>query len=116
MKVVLDKGGEGLMLKDPASFYEQRRSESLLKVKKFDDAEAIVLGHEKGTGRCADMLGALRVKHCLTGVLFKVGTGFNDSQRRKPPKIGCKITFKHQGVTKDNIPRFPVFMREHPGV
>ena len=116
MEKVLAKGGEGLMLKDPSSFYEQRRSDSLLKVKKFDDAEAIVLGHERGTGRCADMLGALRVRHCVTKVLFKVGTGFDDKQRKKPPKIGSKITFKHQGVSKDNIPRFPVFLREHPGV
>jgi DNA ligase-1 len=37
--------GEGLMLKDPESFYEKKRSNKLLKVKKFDDAEAIVTGH-----------------------------------------------------------------------
>ena len=111
MKKVMDLEGEGLMIKDPASYYENRRSESLLKVKKFDDAEAIVLAHEAGTGRCWNMLGALRVRHCVSGVVFKVGSGFTDAQRRKPPKIGCKITFKHQGVTKDNVPRFPIFLR-----
>ena len=34
-----------MMIKDPASSYENRRSEKLLKVKKFDDAEATVIGH-----------------------------------------------------------------------
>jgi len=37
--------GEGVMIKDPKSQYERRRSYSLLKVKRFDDAEATVIGH-----------------------------------------------------------------------
>ena len=67
MERVLKLDGEGIMLKDPASLYERRRSEKLLKVKKFDDSEAIVIGHHKGSGRCADMLGALVVKSCVDG-------------------------------------------------
>ena len=38
-------GGEGVMIKDPNSKYENKRSNFLLKVKKFDDAEATVIGH-----------------------------------------------------------------------
>jgi ATP-dependent DNA ligase len=34
-----------MMIKDPESKYEGRRSDKLLKVKKFDDAEATVVGH-----------------------------------------------------------------------
>ena len=34
------------MLRDPESFYENRRSNSLLKVKTFYDDEAIVLGYK----------------------------------------------------------------------
>ena len=52
MDRVLKMSGEGIMLKDPESKYERRRSEKLLKVKKFDDSEAIVIGHQRGTGRC----------------------------------------------------------------
>jgi DNA ligase-1 len=37
--------GEGVMIKDPKSAYEHRRSYSLLKVKRFEDAEATVTGH-----------------------------------------------------------------------
>jgi DNA ligase-1 len=43
--------GEGVMLKDPKSLYERKRSFSLLKVKRFEDAEAKVIGHTNGTGR-----------------------------------------------------------------
>lgn len=56
---VVDKKGEGLMIKDPNSSYEGKRSKALLKVKKFDDAEAEVIGHLKGEGRCMNMCGAI---------------------------------------------------------
>ena len=77
LQKVIAKGGEGVMLRDPESKYEGRRSEKLLKVKKFDDAEATVIGHENGTGRCSAMLGALRVRGD-DGIEFKIGSGFND--------------------------------------
>ena len=38
----------GLMLKDPDSDYIRKRSDKLLKVKKFDDAEAEVIAHIRG--------------------------------------------------------------------
>jgi len=37
--------GEGVMLRDPKSLYERKRSDKLLKVKRFEDAEATVIGH-----------------------------------------------------------------------
>jgi len=43
---VCDAGGEGVMLREPNSLYENKRSTNLLKVKKFEDAEATVIGHE----------------------------------------------------------------------
>lgn len=115
MKRVLADKGEGIMLKDPNSKYERKRSALLLKVKEFHDDEAEVIGHERGNGRCSDMLGALRVKHCKTGIVFNIGSGFDDRQRKNPPKIGSIVTFKHQGVSNNNVPRFPIFLRIHPG-
>jgi len=46
MDRVIKLGGEGIMIKDPKSLYEGKRSNYLLKVKKFDDAEAIITGFE----------------------------------------------------------------------
>jgi DNA ligase-1 len=93
--------GEGLMLRDPASVYENRRSKSLLKVKTFHDDEAVVLGYKPGTGRCQGMVGALKCRN-THGVEFEVGSGLNDDMRRKPPKIGSKITYKYQEFNKDS--------------
>ena len=115
MDEVLAKKGEGLMIKDPKCKYESRRSEKLLKVKKFYDAEATVIGHQRGSGRCMDMLGALQALGD-NGIEFKIGGGFSDAQRRKPPKIGSRVTYKYQGLTGSGKPRFPIFLRIHPGM
>src|SRR3954469_13163579 len=48
---VVREGGEGLMLRQPDSAYETRRSPTLLKVKPYDDAEATVIAHEAGKGK-----------------------------------------------------------------
>lgn len=81
------------MLRQINSKYENRRSNTLLKVKVFTDEEATVIGHENGSGRCQGMLGALVVVND-DGVQFKIGSGFNDDQRKHPPKIGSRVTYK----------------------
>ena len=107
--------GEGVMLKDPKSQYEGTRSFSLLKVKRFEDAEATVIDHERGEGRCYMMCGAIIVRE-KDGTEFKIGSGFSDAQRRSPPKKGSVVTFKFQGRTNAGKPRFPIFLRIHPGM
>jgi len=66
------------MIKNPNSDYERKRSWQLLKVKRFEDAEAKVVGHQNGTGRCTGMLGALECRE-KDGTEFKIGSGFDDA-------------------------------------
>ncbi len=107
---ILALGGEGLMLRQPESLYETRRSPTLLKVKRFLDAEARVVGHEPGKGRHQGRLGALLVE-LSGGVRFAVGSGFTDRQRERPPSIGAWITFRYQELSERGVPRFPTFVR-----
>eukprot|EP01119_Soliformovum_irregulare_P017480 TRINITY_DN5207_c0_g1_i1.p1 TRINITY_DN5207_c0_g1~~TRINITY_DN5207_c0_g1_i1.p1 ORF type:complete len:557 (-),score=200.99 TRINITY_DN5207_c0_g1_i1:3-1673(-) len=104
-------GGEGLMLRLPGSLYERRRSTTLLKVKTFKDDEALVIGHQKGEGRLQGTMGALLCK-LSNGKEFKIGTGFSDAQRHKPPKKGSVVTFKFQELSNSGSPRFPVYLRQ----
>lgn len=99
-------GGEGLMLRQPKSNYAIGRSNTLLKVKTFHDAEATVVGHSPGTGKHKGKLGALVVQ-LADGTRFNVGTGFSDAEREDPAPIGSVITFRYQELTKDGVPRFP---------
>ncbi|KAJ3211078.1 hypothetical protein HDU67_004786 [Dinochytrium kinnereticum] len=103
------KGGEGLMLRKPKSQYEFSRSNTLLKVKTFYDAEAEVIGHEKGTGKNSQVMGAIRCK-MASGQTFKIGSGFTDKERAKPPKIGSIVTYKFQELSGSGVPRFPTFV------
>jgi DNA ligase-1 len=96
------------MLRQPGSLYEAGRSRTLLKVKRWQDAEALVVGHEPGAGRHKGRLGALLVE-TPDGVRFAVGTGFSDKQREEPPSIGATITFRYQELSDRGVPRFPVF-------
>lgn len=106
---IVGNGGEGVMLRAPGSLYEKKRSSTLLKVKRFHDAEATVTGHVAGKGKHLGRLGAL---DCVTdeGVAFQLGTGLSDAQREAPPTIGTRVTFRFQELTKDRVPRFPVFV------
>ncbi len=101
--------GEGLMLRQPGSLYERKRSRSLLKVKTFHDADALVVGHQPGEGKHDGRMGALMCK-LADGTEFKVGTGFSDEQREKPPAIGSTITFSYFELTKSGTPRFPSYV------
>ncbi len=103
------EGGEGLMMRRPGSAYEIGRSRSLLKVKTFHDAEAIVVEHLPGLGKHKGRLGALLVA-MPDGKRFSVGTGFTDDERSRPPPIGAVITYRYQELSDGGVPRFPSFV------
>ena len=107
---VVAQGGEGLMLRQPRSHYEGKRSKTLLKVKKAHDAEARVEAHEQGKGRNSERLGALYCRMAC-GKTFKVGSGLTDAVRNNPPPIGSIITYRFNELTRSGVPRFPTFVR-----
>lgn len=108
---ILENGGEGVMLREPGSMYAAGRSSTLLKVKRFYDAEATVIGYKKGTGRNANRTGSLIVRND-DGIEFDIGSGLSDEQRDNPPPIGMIITYKYQEIhEKTGKPRFATFLR-----
>jgi len=106
-------GGEGLMLHRGNAIYRAERSNDLLKVKSFDDADAKVVAHIEGKGRLAGRMGALLVE-MPNGQRFKLGTGFTDAQRQSPPAVGSWISYRYNGSTDNGLPRFARFLRERP--
>ena len=108
---VIAAGGEGLMLHRGDSHYRSGRSNDLLKVKRFQDAEAVVVKHHPGRGKFSGLLGSIEVK-MPSGKQFRIGSGFNQQERQKPPSIGSTITYKHFGLTRNGTPRFATFLRK----
>jgi len=104
-------GGEGLIVRNPDSLYTTGRSNDILKVKKYLDTEAVVIGHLPGKGRNIGRLGSLLVEFPDSpGVKFKIGSGLSDAMRNAPPPIGTVITFKYYGFYESGLPRFPSFI------
>jgi DNA ligase-1 len=115
-------GAEGIIIRNPDSLYEPKRSKYLLKLKLHDDSEAKVVGYEQGSGKYTEMLGSLK---CVTisddpdknGLSFNIGTGLNDvirTEYNNPESIhhipiGSTVSYAFMELTKKNIPRHPVF-------
>lgn len=138
---MLDFGWEGIMLRRPDAPYKQGRStlgsRDLLKVKRFEDGEAEIIGateqmhngnaatvdergftkrstHAAGKAR-AGCLGSFTVRDLKSGVIFEVGTGFTQLQRdlywsQIDSLIGSLVKYQHFAVGAVDKPRFPIFL------
>ena len=134
-------GYEGIMLRHPHGLYKYGRSTQnegwLLKLKRFADSEAIILGsqelqhnsneiktnelgyksrssHKAGKVNMG-VLGALHVRDTKTGVEFDIGTGFTQQDRQaywydKENLLGKLVKYKYFSSGSKDKPRFPVFI------
>ena len=98
---------EGVIIKDPSLEYHTGRSSHILKVKKVQDMEAIVIGinFRKKSNSMKSLI--LRLDN---GVLFNLGSGFSNTERINYPKIGDIVTFKYYSFTKKGKPKFASFL------
>lgn len=110
LEEVEQKGGEGVVVRDPTALYIDKRTSKALKVKSFHDAECKVTGYTNGKGKYKGLVGAIKCK-MENATVFKIGSGLTDDFRNNPPQIGTIVTFKYQSFTKYGKPRFPVFLR-----
>jgi DNA ligase-1 len=131
LQTVLDKGGEGVVIRDPQSGWRPKRHKGLLKYKPFDDAEAVLVGFTSGQktdkgSRLLGKIGALIVDY--DGKRLEL-SGMTDPEREflQPKEIeyavehpgedmpadfaavhftvGDRITFKYRELTDDGIPK-----------
>ena len=120
---VIKNGQEGLILNTLNGKYEfGKRPKSLLKVKKFNEADVLCVGVDEGEGRLKNMAGSLVCKFLYKGeeCIVEIGTGLSDSDRRvifdNPSLVvGKVITIKYFETSKDSKTgkyslRFPSFL------
>lgn len=147
----VELGYEGVMIRDPQGTYhtkkwqkgskDNRSSEKegiLLKIKRFEDSEAEIIGfeemmsnqNEKNTlNELGNMvrsskkegmvpkgtLGKVWVRDIKTGQEFKVGSGFNNEQRdlvwsNQSFYLGKILKYKYQPFGVKELPRCPIFL------
>lgn len=110
LRQMSQQGAEGLMLRRADAPYRAGRSDDLIKLKLFDDAEAVVVGHLPGKGKYQGMTGALLVE-MPSGQRLKIGSGLRDADRADPPPIGSIITYRYNGTHPSGLPRFARYWR-----
>lgn len=134
-------GYEGIMIRALQGPYKQGRSTLregwLLKLKRFSDGEAKVVGFEelehnhneqqrdalgrskrssaKAGRQAADTLGSLHVQDVVTGENFSIGSGFTEAERsdiwrRRGSFLGRLVKYRYQPTGVKNAPRFPTFL------
>ena len=110
-------GEEGVMINIYDAKYEFKRTNNLLKCKKFDSLDLEVVGVEEGSGRLSGTLGAIKVRY-KDGNIVKVGSGFSDEERKlywAQPEllIGkiCEIKYFEESTNADKTfsLRFPTW-------
>ncbi|HEB9316956.1 TPA: DNA ligase [Campylobacter coli] len=106
--IVFNKG-EGVVIRKDLAPYEKGRSKNALKLKPYEDAECKVIAYTEGKGKFQGKTGALLCQMPDDRVI-KIGSGLKDKDRENPPKIGSIVTYKFNGLTKNSLPRFPVFL------
>ncbi len=110
LDAMVKAGGEGLMLHRGSSLYRAERNDDLLKLKPWEDAEAVVIAVLPGKGKYEGVMGALLVE-MPSGLRFRIGTGFSDEQRHHPPVAGAWVTYRYRGLHAGGTPRFASFLR-----
>ena len=78
-ELVEPNGWEGLILNVNDSLYVTKRTNGLLKIKEFSDADVLVTDVFEGTGKLEGTLGGVVVSY--KGNKIRVGSGFNDADR-----------------------------------
>lgn len=130
MGLVLDAGGEGLVIRKRSSFWTPTRSYGLLKFKPFDDTEGTLIGYTTGKGKLKGLIGALVVDY--NGHVLHL-SGLTDDERlledytwaaenpgeNLPDDIeaicftrGDKITFKYRGMSDTGVPQEARYWRK----
>jgi DNA ligase-1 len=111
----MSEGYEGIMLRNAAGAYVNKRSSDLIKVKEMKDDEFEIIGISEGRGKLTGHVGAFV---CVTDD----GTEFLAKMSGETKRLrdyfedhslweGKKLTVQFQDLTSYGIPRFPVGLR-----
>lgn len=104
LNTVTRAGGEGVMLRNPHSVWEPKRTNNLLKYKPYHDDEAVLVGFTAGRetdkgSRLLGKIGALIVEY--RGKRLEL-SGLNDEEREIICPLAKSYAIEHPGEDIDN--------------
>lgn len=130
LEEAIEKGFEGIVVKNPKSKYRFRRSKDWLKLKPYYEDDFKITGWKEGTGKHQGKVGALTIKGKTTfrdktyKIKCSVGSGIPDKERERLMHLakiskleGCTVQMEYIEVSMKEDERGyhalknPVFMR-----
>jgi DNA ligase-1 len=138
---VLNKGGEGVIIRDPNAIWTPKRVNALLKYKPYRDAEAVITGFTSGRktdkgskhlgkigalitdykGKRLELSGLTDEERVFAGDVDSSyatdhpGEDMPEDTQGKHFKVGQTVTFKYRELSDDGIPKEARYWRK-PGV
>lgn len=114
----VDRGYEGIIIRNPSGLYERKRSANLLKFKPGRQDEYLIIGMQEEISESGNPKNALGALICQSGdgKTFRVGTGFTRADRevlwdKRDELINSWAIVKYQQLTAANsVPRHAVFV------
>ena len=81
---ITDKGGEGIMLRDPNAYYQHKRTDALLKYKKLQTMDLRIVGWNEGKGKYEGAIGSFICENDEKTIRVNVA-GISDAIRWSDP-------------------------------
>ena len=114
----LSSGDEGIILKNGAGIWEDKRAKHQIKFKGELECDLKIVGIEEGVGKYVGMVGSLRCESGDGLLKVNVGSGLNDSQRKefiKGDVVGKIVAIKYNARIKNKASKeeslfLPIFV------
>jgi len=109
----LAEGFEGIILKDGAGVWEDKRSKTQIKFKGELECDLKIVAVEEGKGKAVGMLGAIICESADGIVKVNVGSGFNDAQRKqywKENLVDKIVAVKYNSRIKNKVGEESLFL------
>lgn len=109
---VISRGGEGIVLRNPAGIYERdKRSKNILKKKPLETTELLVIGHYSTPGSAAVGIVSSLICKTINGGIVKVTV-----HTTTPAPVGSIVSIAHSQYTVSGLPKFARFIGIRPDV
>lgn len=109
----LNEGFEGIIIRSLSSLYVSKRSTRNYKIKPKNMSEAIIVGYNEGEGiEKGLVIWNLKLKNIDSPIFSSRPIGIHEERRQQfidgQKYVGKECIVKHQGLTNNSIPRFPI--------
>lgn len=114
-KSIVDKGGEGVILKSTDHVYECKRSKNWIKLKEVNDCDLIITGWYPGEGKREGLIGGFHCEDLSSKIKVKVGAGFTDNDLKEISKdpdsyIGKICAIQYNVIINDKNDNWSLFL------